>query len=81
VATWTGWVIRGSEAYRKSGAIRRRRRAVNITYIRLAEEFVYLAVVMDAFSRKVVGWALADHLQAARRSRRSTRPSPRVAVR
>ena len=35
----------------------------NITYIRLAEEFVYLAVVMDAFSRKLVGWALADHLQ------------------
>ena len=33
----------------------------DITYIRLAEEFVYLAVVMDAFSRKVVGWALADH--------------------
>src|ERR1700729_2333548 len=37
----------------------------DITYIRLAEEFVYLAVVMDAFSRKVVGWALADHLQAS----------------
>ena len=37
----------------------------DITYIRLTEEFVYLAVVMDAFSRKVVGWALADHLQAS----------------
>src|ERR1700734_3937384 len=37
----------------------------DITYIRLAEEFVYLAVVKDAFSRKVVGWALADHLQAS----------------
>src|SRR5277367_4442348 len=37
----------------------------DITYIRLAQEFVYLAVVMDAFSRKVVGWALADHLQAS----------------
>jgi transposase InsO family protein/transposase-like protein len=37
----------------------------DITYIRLAEEFVYLAGVMDAFSRKVVGWALADHLQAS----------------
>ena len=65
MATWTGWVIRGSEAYRKSGAIRRGRRAVNITYIHLAEEFVYLAVVMDAFSRKVIGWALADHLEAS----------------
>jgi len=35
----------------------------DITYIRLAEEFAYLAVVLDAFSRKVVGWALADHLR------------------
>ena len=30
----------------------------DITYIRLKKEFVYLAVVLDAFSRKVVGWAL-----------------------
>jgi hypothetical protein len=37
----------------------------DITYVRLAEDFVYLAVVMDAFSRKVVGWALADHLEAS----------------
>jgi transposase InsO family protein len=37
----------------------------DITYIRLREDFVYLAVVIDAFSRKVVGWALADHLQAS----------------
>jgi transposase InsO family protein len=37
----------------------------DITYVRLAEAFVYLAVVLDAFSRKVVGWAMADHLQAS----------------
>jgi putative transposase len=30
----------------------------DITYIRLQREFVYLAVVLDAFSRKVVGWQL-----------------------
>jgi transposase InsO family protein len=36
----------------------------DITYIRLAEAFVYLAVILDAFSRKVVGWAMADHLRA-----------------
>ena len=36
----------------------------DITYVRLAEAFVYLAVVIDAFSRKVAGWALADHLEA-----------------
>jgi transposase InsO family protein len=37
----------------------------DITYIRLKKEFVYLAVVLDAFSRKVVGWAL-DRTLAAR---------------
>ena len=36
----------------------------DITFIRLAEGFVYLAVVIDAFSRKVVGFALDDHLEA-----------------
>ena len=30
----------------------------DITYIRLKAEFVYLAVILDAYSRKVVGWAL-----------------------
>lgn len=34
----------------------------DITYIRLHEEFVYLAVILDAFSRKVVGWALGRNL-------------------
>ena len=37
----------------------------DITYIRLAEEFAYLAVVIDAFSRKVVGWSLERHMQAS----------------
>jgi transposase InsO family protein len=36
----------------------------DITYVRLNEAFVYLAVVLDAFSRRVIGWALADHLRA-----------------
>lgn len=36
----------------------------DITYIRLQEEFVYLAIVLDAFSRRVVGWALETHLEA-----------------
>jgi len=30
----------------------------DITYIRLRNEFVYLAVILDAYSRKVVGWSL-----------------------
>ena len=35
----------------------------DITYVRLQAEFVYLAVVLDAFSRRAVGWALARNLQ------------------
>ena len=38
--------------------------AADITYIRLAREFVYLAVVLDVFSRKVIGWALGKGLKA-----------------
>jgi len=37
----------------------------DITYIRLVREFIYLAVILDAFSRRVVGWALARHIDAA----------------
>jgi transposase InsO family protein len=37
----------------------------DITYIRLKEEFVYLAVLLDAYSRRVVGWELDASLQAS----------------
>jgi putative transposase len=37
----------------------------DINYVRLAEEFAYLAIVLDAFSRRVIGWALETHLQAS----------------
>ncbi len=37
----------------------------DITYIRLRSEFVYLAVILDAFSRRVIGWALSRHIDAA----------------
>ena len=36
----------------------------DITYIRLETEFVYLAVVLDAFARRVIGWALDRTLEA-----------------
>jgi putative transposase len=36
----------------------------DITYIRLLLEFVYLAVLLDAFSRRVIGWALGRTLEA-----------------
>jgi putative transposase len=37
----------------------------DITYIRLRERFVYLAVVLDAYSRKVLGWAIGETLEAS----------------
>jgi len=53
---------------------------VDITYIPTAEGWLYLAVVLDAFSRKVVGWALRTSLdtslvrQALVRAQRQRRP-------
>jgi transposase InsO family protein len=37
----------------------------DITYVRLQEEFVYVAVILDAHSRRVIGWAVAEHLGAS----------------
>ncbi|EPM85692.1 hypothetical protein BV360_04156 [Pseudomonas syringae pv. actinidiae] len=36
----------------------------DITYIRTRSGWVYLAAVMDLFSRKIVGWAMAPHMRA-----------------
>ena len=36
----------------------------DITYVRLRETFLYLAIVLDAFSRRVVGWELGEDLRA-----------------
>ena len=54
----------------------------DITYLRLRAEFVYLAVVLDAFSRRVIGWALGRSLEAElalaalRMALRRRRPEP-----
>jgi transposase InsO family protein len=54
----------------------------DITYIRLEREFVYLAVVIDAFSRRVIGWALDQTVEdeltltALRMALEARRPSP-----
>ena len=54
----------------------------DITYIRLETEFVYLAVVIDAFSRRVIGWALDRSVEdeltltALRMALEARRPSP-----
>jgi putative transposase len=36
----------------------------DITYVRLRETFLYLAIILDAFSRRVVGWELGENLRA-----------------
>jgi len=54
----------------------------DITYIRTWEGWLYLAVILDAYSRKVVGWAMADHLRtelatdALEMALRTRRPNP-----
>ena len=37
--------------------------ATDITYVWTSQSWMYLAVVMDLFSRRVVGWAMASHLR------------------
>ncbi len=41
-----------------------RRWAADITYVPTGEGWLYLAAVVDLCSRKVVGWAMAEHLRA-----------------
>ena len=54
----------------------------DLTYIRLRLEFIYLAVLLDAFSRRCLGWALRRSLEAAlalealRMALRRRRPQP-----
>ena len=36
----------------------------DITYVRTMAGFLYLTVVLDAWSRKIAGWAMANHLRA-----------------
>jgi len=37
----------------------------DITYVRTWEGWLYLATVLDVFARRVIGWAVADHLRAS----------------
>jgi putative transposase len=39
--------------------------AADLTYVRLAREFCYLAAILDAYSRRVVGWHLSRQIDAA----------------
>lgn len=60
-----GWRVYPNLAWRLQPMAVNRLWVADITYVRLAEEFVYLAVLLDAFSRRVVGWALETHLRAS----------------
>jgi len=54
----------------------------DITYIRLREKFVFLAVILDACSRRVIGWALdRTTLTALRMALARRTVQPRLAVR
>jgi putative transposase len=54
----------------------------DLTYIRLREQFLYLAVILDAFSRRVLGWGLNNSLEttlalaALRQAIQLRRPAP-----
>src|SRR5439155_6655589 len=54
----------------------------NITYVPMWEGWLYLAVILDDYSQRVVGWALADHLRtelataALRMALAARRPEP-----
>ncbi|MFT5433300.1 MAG: transposase InsO family protein [Myxococcota bacterium] len=56
--------------------------AADITYVRTWTGWLYLGVVIDLFSRRVVGWAIADHMRtelvltALDRAIRDRRPAP-----
>ena len=54
----------------------------DFTYIRLREQFVYLAVILDSYSRRVIGWELQDTptaslcLRALRKALEERKPAP-----
>jgi putative transposase len=54
----------------------------DITYVRLQQEFIYLAVILDVYSRRVVGWSISRQLdsnvaqQALERALKQRQPAP-----
>lgn len=54
----------------------------DITYVRLQQEFIYLAVILDVYSRRVVGWSISRYLdssfavQALEGALKQRRPAP-----
>jgi putative transposase len=59
-----GWTVYPNLARRLVPTAANQLWVADITYVRLVEAFAYLAVIVDAYSRRVIGWAMADHLRA-----------------
>ena len=57
---WRNWLKRKKRIRRLNEVW-----VADITYIRLLTEFVYLAVVMDLYSRKIIGWAISRNIDEA----------------
>ena len=36
----------------------------DLTYVRLRNAFIFVAIILDAFSRRCIGWAIAEHMRA-----------------
>jgi putative transposase len=59
-----GWPVYPNLAAQLEVSGRNQLWVADLTYLRLEREFAYLAVVLDAWSRRVVGWALGETLEA-----------------
>jgi putative transposase len=70
---WVSTTVRGSQERPAPDLVQRHFQAeqpnrlwvADVTYIPTWTGFLYLAVVIDVFSRRVVGWAMATHLRTA----------------
>jgi putative transposase len=62
VTRWLGFLAVQSERRFSAGEPNRIWTA-DITYVPTWQGFVYLAVVLDVFSRRIVGWAMAEHMR------------------
>lgn len=73
---WRGFKIRTTDSDHDYGYAPNRIRGIevthmdqvwvaDVTYIRIKTGFIYLATVMDLYSRRIVGWAISDRIDAA----------------
>lgn len=68
---WVSTTVRDADAQPAADLVQRQFTAdapnklwvADITYIPTCTGFLYLAVVLDAFSRRIVGWSMAEHLR------------------